>query len=231
MKSSALSLSALMTGYRSLKSAAKSVLVSDSTCDATPANVRSAVNASTMLVAVVVEHLQRVGQRVQRAAQAVLALARGSPAKRFRPSAAAMMSSVCRSSERGQLGQPRDQVGEAAGPAGDRGVGLVGDVLQRTEIALVDHDAERRTAPPRWSDSGRCWPSGMFEPSRQLALPGLVDRCGQLDVLGTQQRRLRHRRRRVLRAGRRRRPATASPRRRTCRPGAARPRCPTRCRR
>ena len=96
-----------------------------------------------MLRSVVVEHLQRGGQRVERASQAVLAV--GEDAREaVQPVEGGDDVAGLLVERRGQLGQSRKQVGELTGPAGDGGVELVGDVLQRTEIALVDDDAERR---------------------------------------------------------------------------------------
>ena len=103
---------------------------------------RSAVNASTMLVRLSLSTFSAAGS-VSSARPRLSLLRARMPAKRFSPSAAAMMSAVCWSSEPVSSASRGHQIGEAACAARDRGVGLVGDVLQRTEIALVDHHAER----------------------------------------------------------------------------------------
>lgn len=98
MKSSALSLSALMIGYRSLRSAAKSSLVSCRIRDPSVANVRSAAKASTMLVRLRFSTSSAAG-KVSSVRPRLSLLRARMPANRSRPSAAAMMSLVWRSSE------------------------------------------------------------------------------------------------------------------------------------
>ena len=53
------------------------------------------------------------------------------------------MSSVCRFSDAASFSEPRNQVGELALTAGHRVGDLLGNVLQRTEIALVDDHTQR----------------------------------------------------------------------------------------
>ena len=140
------------------------------------------------VLAVVVEDLDRTRQRVQRAAQAVLALGqdRGEavqPVHGPDDVGGLLVQGL------GELGQPRDEVHELPGPPGDRGVGLVGDVLQRTEIALVHHQAQRR----QHLFGGRV-PAGVHQRNLRARLEpafrSLVDGVRQLHVLRTQQRRL-----------------------------------------
>ena len=148
------------------------------------------------VAAVLVQHLERGGQRVEGATQAVLAASQdsGEPVQPFggRDDVAGLLIE-----RRRQLRQPRHQIGEAALAARDGVVCLVGDVLQRTEIALVHHDAERG----QHFLGGRVATGAVQRDLRAVLEPAdplLVRRRRQLDVLGTEQRGLRNPGRGVL---------------------------------
>ncbi len=106
-------------------------------------SVRSAPNASTMLARLSLSTFSASGSVSSVRPRLSLLRAR-IPAKRFEPFGGRDDVVGLPIQRTGQLGQPGHQVGEAALAARDRVVGLVGDVLQRTEIALVHHHAERR---------------------------------------------------------------------------------------
>ena len=90
-----LSLSALTTEYRPLRSAAKSTLVFDSTCEVTVASFLSAANASTMWSRFLLS--TRIASGSVSSARPRLSLSRARIAEnRFNPSTAAMMSLTCR---------------------------------------------------------------------------------------------------------------------------------------
>ena len=77
---------------------------------------------------------------------------------------------------RRQLREPGNQVDELALPTGDGLIGLVGDLFQRTDIALVDHHTERREHLLGGREAARV---GLRDPRpvAQPALSGLVRRA------------------------------------------------------
>ncbi len=143
MKSSALSLNALMTGYRVLHVGREVRLGLRQHPRAHLGETSAARRTrSTMLSRLLLSTIRALGRLSSVRPRLSLLCAR-IEANRFEPVGRGDDVLGLLVQRSGQFGQPGQQLGEATGPPRDGGVRLIGDVLQRTEIALVDHHAER----------------------------------------------------------------------------------------
>src|SRR6202012_5683569 len=134
---------------------------------------------------VLVEDSQRFGKRFQGPPEAVLVVGQNRREPVESVDGSDYVGDLIVQSRR-ELGQPRHQICELAVPAGDGPIGLVGNILQRTQVALVAHASERgKHFLGGWEAAG----SGLLD-GRAVDQPArrrLIRWRRQLDVLRTKQ--------------------------------------------